>query len=408
MTRYDDLDRALLAFFDFEAAAPAPDRLLENAMTTTQRHRPRPAWSARLHAGSVPTPRGETTRTLLIAAALVALLLAIVGVALVGGGRPTTPLLTDTRVAPSAPPASTAPIAGGPVDETFRATWIAETRSLPQLGTGAGPVSMTISPNGTAISAANFAPGAAFDSTISATGDSEVRLTLDRPSGGCETGEVGTYRAALSGDGSTLTLFGTDDCATRAEALVRTWGRSLADPTSIGAGFVATMDPPFQVTLPDQPLSARTLDDMIEIGGVDGFSLMAFRNPQGFVDACSTEEERVPYTPGAAAFADFLEQNPALVTLSREELKISGLPAIHIVTDVNRVDPPCAMPEGGLYLWTPKDCVCHFVGEHDSLYLVDLPSGDTMMFEVSPVDETNPIERQIIDTIRIPATVPSG
>lgn len=408
MTRYDDLDRALTAFFDFEAAAPAPDSLLESAMTTTERHRPRPAWSARLHAGSVPAPRGETSRTLLIAAALVALLLAIAGIALVGGGRPTTPLLADASVAPSMPAPSAAAAASGPVEEALRATWIANTRPLTQLGTGAGPVSMTISSNGTSLSAANFAPGATFDSTISIVDDGEVRLALDRPSGGCEIGALGTYRTSLSEDGSTLTLSGTDDCATRAEALARTWGRSLAASTSIGAGFVTTMDPPFQVTLPDQPLSARTLDDMIEIGGVDGFSLMAFRNPQGFVDACSTAEKRVPYTPGAAAFADFLEQNPALVTLSREELTIDGLPAIHIVTEVQRVDPPCQEPESGLYLWTPKDCLCHFTGGHDSLYLVDLPGGDTMMFEVSPVDETNPLERQVIDTIRIPATVPSG
>jgi hypothetical protein len=61
-------------------------------------------------------------------------------------------------------------------------------------------------------------------------------------------------------------------------------------------------------------------------------------------------------------------------------------------------------------LWTPKDCDCHFVlgpGDRDSLYLVDVGK-DTFMFEVMPVDETKPIERQIIDSIRIPATLPAG
>ena len=66
----------------------------------------------------------------------------------------------------------------------------------------------------------------------------------------------------------------------------------------------------------------------------------------------------------------------------------------------------CDNPSDGLYLWTPKDCVCHFTGGHDSLYLVDVDDETMVMFEVSPVDETNPIERQVIDSIRIPAAVP--
>ncbi len=69
---------------------------------------------------------------------------------------------------------------------------------------------------------------------------------------------------------------------------------------------------------------------------------------------------------------------------------------------------PCAEPPDGLYLWTPKDCLCHFVGGHDSLYIVDLPNGDTLMFEVSPVDEDNPVERQVIDSLQIPARLPGS
>jgi hypothetical protein len=408
MTRFDDLDRALTAYFDVEAAAPAPAGLLETAMTTSSGRRPRPAPLARLHAGSLPSPRRETTRTLLIAAALVALLAALVGFALLGGGtRPTKPLVAVPSTGPSSEPS--APIAGAPVDLGFRATWLANTRELQLLGTGSGPVSMTISANGTSLSAANFAPGATFDSTISKVADGQVRLVLDVASGGCEPGAVGTYRWNQSDDGSLLTLTGDDACATRAEALTRTWGRSLVGSTSRGSGFANSMTPMFSVALPDQNLSSRTLDDWIEVGGPGGFALSAFKNPQGFADACSTDEVRVPFVPGAAAFADFLEHNPSLVTQSREAVTVGGLPAIHIVTDVNRgASAPCAEPPDGLYLWTAKACNCHVVGGQDSLYIVDLPSGDTMMFEVSPVDATNPVERQIIDSIRIPADVPSG
>jgi hypothetical protein len=269
-------------------------------------------------------------------------------------------------------------------------------------------VQLTISNDGTRLAAANFAPGAEFDSTISAIAPNQFRAVLDTASGGCPEGAVGTYRWTLTdpGDLVGLTSIG-DECASRGDALGRTWARSLANPTTVGAGYVDTMGAPFSVVLPDQTLAARTLPDMIEIGGTDGFSLMAFRNPQGFVDACSDKQARVPYQAGAKAFADFLQHNKALRTVSREELTIDGNHAIHIVT-VEKPGACAQVPADGLYLWTPKDCQCHFVGGHDSLYLIDEPNGDTLMLEVSPVDETNPVERQIIDSIRLPATIPGG
>jgi hypothetical protein len=81
MTRFDDLDRALASFFDGEAAAPAPDGLLELVTTRSARRRPRPAWQARLHASSVRmTPASlPVSRALLLGIAiLVALATAVV------------------------------------------------------------------------------------------------------------------------------------------------------------------------------------------------------------------------------------------------------------------------------------------------------------------------------------------
>jgi hypothetical protein len=412
MTRFDDLDRALTAYFDSEVVAPAPAGLLENALITTGRHRPRPAWRARLRVRAVHFPRSETARTMLIAAGLVALLLLIAGLALVGGSRKSNPPLIDSATpSPSASISpSTGPVAGTPLEDSFRATWLGNTRALPLLGTGAGPVSMAISGTGTSLSAANFAPGATFDSTISAIGGGRVQLVLDRESGGCASGAVGTYDIRQSDDGSLLDLSSvSDECATRAEALTRTWGRSLLAVTSRGSGFITSLSPSFSVSLPDKPLSSRTLDDFFEIGSPDGFGFTGYRNPVGFVDPCSTAEERHGWVPGADAFADFLQQHPALTTISRSETTVAGLRAIHIVI-VGRSDyAPCPTPPDGFYLWTPKDCACHFVlgpGDRDSLYLVDT-GAETLMFEVFPVDETDPIERQVIDSIRIPAEPPS-
>jgi Tol biopolymer transport system component len=51
MTRFDDLDRALTAWFEDEAAAPAPAGLLERVATATASRRRRPAWSVALTNG---------------------------------------------------------------------------------------------------------------------------------------------------------------------------------------------------------------------------------------------------------------------------------------------------------------------------------------------------------------------
>jgi Kelch motif len=56
MTRFDDLDRALEAYFDGETVAPAPTGLLELVAAATSRHRPRTTWLARVRErGLQPT-----------------------------------------------------------------------------------------------------------------------------------------------------------------------------------------------------------------------------------------------------------------------------------------------------------------------------------------------------------------
>jgi hypothetical protein len=405
MTRFDDLDRALTSYFDIEAVAPAPAGLLESAMDTTSRHRPRAAWHARLRAGSVSAPRGESARTLLIAAGLVALLLAIVGFALLGGSPTPRPNLGVTEASPStlpsAEPASNA-IAAGVADEALRSTWLADT--------GEGRVQLSINGAGSALSARGVILGGSFDSAVASGDDGLLELTLDRNTANCTAGDVGHYRAMLSSERDLLTLLSLDDeCLARTTALGRSWGRSLLDGTTEGSGFVTSMPEPFRVDLPDQSLVSRTLPDMVEIAGQDEFSLLVFRNPVGFADPCSTEEVRVPYVAGADAFADFLQQNPALTTLSVEETTVAGYRTIHIVTVGKTDGAPCDSPPNGYYIWTPKDCDCHFVtgpDGKDSTYLVEVGE-DTYMFIVSPPDVGGPVETGIMDSLELPARLPA-
>lgn len=113
MTHFDDLDRALDAYFDLEAAAPEPAGLLESVTVATSARRPRSGWLAQLGSGGATRSILQPSDGSRLAAfgAIAALLLAIAAVvALVGGQRP-TPLLVTV---PSASPSTTSVPSGTP------------------------------------------------------------------------------------------------------------------------------------------------------------------------------------------------------------------------------------------------------------------------------------------------------
>jgi len=83
MTRSDDLDRVLASFFAGEAAAPAPEGLLELVTAATSVRRPRQAWSARLRASAGPMAPASPSFSRVIVIGL-AILLALAAAAVVG------------------------------------------------------------------------------------------------------------------------------------------------------------------------------------------------------------------------------------------------------------------------------------------------------------------------------------
>jgi len=90
MTRFDDLDRGLVAFLEQEAAAPVSPDVLDDALRATSRVRPRSAWRARLddrggiRLAILPT---SDVRGLALLAALAALLLVLAAIGFAGGSR---------------------------------------------------------------------------------------------------------------------------------------------------------------------------------------------------------------------------------------------------------------------------------------------------------------------------------
>jgi hypothetical protein len=391
---FDDIARAWLDLMPSEAPERSIDAVLD-AVETTPQARP---WRRGSWRGS------PMTRLALVGAAVVAL---------IAGGllilpRLQTNVATPPSTGPSAaPPSPSAPSSatGAQFDDALRATWVAFANGSPVLGNGSGPVSLEFSAAGNGVSATNFGPGYDFPSTVAPLDGGQLEFVLARDSGACRAGDRGTYLARLSADRSELVLASmSDDCRNRSVVFQRTWARSLLGATTVGAGVVDSMDPAFAVKLPDQSYQTRTLDDFAEIASSSGFSLMAFKNPQTFVDPCSTQEERVPYVAGADAFFDHFRTNDAFDVGEVTELQVDGHRALHANVGGKSYYARC--PGQDLYQYTPQACNCHFIvgpGGTDSMYVVEVGT-DSYLFIVSPFLSRD--ERAVIDSIRIPYQIP--
>jgi len=393
MSEQRDFGRIANAWLDL-MPSDAPDRAIAavlKAVETTPQVRP----------SFIDGFRRSPTMTRIALVAWALLIAAIGAYALITGAQP--PKQTAPSTAPSTAP--TAQAGGGALADTLRAEWISFTSENPILENGAGPVSLTIGPSGVDVIAANFGPGLEYPSTTTAIGADQFEVALTRDGRNCRAGDRGTYRWSLSADRSQLTLTSVaDSCPKRMTVLERTWARSLTGPTIVGSGVVDSLDPDFAITLPDDTYATRTLDDFVEIASQAGVALMVFKNPQPFVDACSTNQERVPYEPGADAFIATFRANDAFDVSPTEELTVGGHRTLHVNIGGKANYARC--PGEALYLYTPRECLCHFVvgqGDTDSTYLIEVGE-DTFMFVVSPINSPN--ERAIIDSIRIPFDLP--
>ena len=388
---FDQIARAWLDLMPDEAPDRTIDAVLQAVATTPQVIRP------------TAVKRRLLTMNRFVSAGIAAAILVAAGTFLVIT-RPTTPGIGSPSQPPLASPL-TSPSASS-LAADLRSTWIGVANTNPVLSNGAGPVSLSIGQLGMEIDASNFGPGHGYASAASQTGPNRFEVVLDQAGGGCAAGARGIYAWTLTPDRSLLTLDAvSDDCAGRPLVFARQWARSLVGPTTVGAGYVDSIDPMFRVTLPDDSYQTRTLADFVEIASSGELSLMVFKNPQPFVDPCSDSEERVPYQPGAAAFVDHFRKDDAFIVGNSTSLKIDGHNAVHVV--IGGKDNYARCPGRDLYEYTPKACVCHFIvgpGGADSMYLVEI-GPDTYMFIVSPLG--TPSEQAVIDSIRIPVELPA-
>ena len=102
MTRFDDLDRALGAYLDQEAAAPAPTSVLEDALAATSQRHSRPRWQAGLSATRHAGAGSGSSRVAIVAVGTAAVLLGLLAFGLlVGAPRQPSPLV-DAPLLPTA------------------------------------------------------------------------------------------------------------------------------------------------------------------------------------------------------------------------------------------------------------------------------------------------------------------
>ena len=395
MTEHTDIDRLLETWFD-DGPTAMPDRVVTVVADRIGRQGQRHTWLL---------DRRPKVNLFLKVALAAALGIAVIGGAIfLAGSRNTTPTPAPLpSAAPSSAVDASAPAQTG-VDDALRSRWVAFDPGSDVLGTGSGPIDLTMTASGRDLSVGNLGAAGSFASTVLEATEDQIRIALVRDSRSCVAGTEGTYRWALSGDGAQLSLTAvSDDCTDRPIALARTWSRSLVGSTTNGAGVVDAFEPMFEIVLPDGAYDVRTLTDFVEVAKADGAGLTAWKNPQGFANPCA-QPERYPYKPGADALVAYFRQNPGFNVIEATPLEIDGHHAVHLVTEAKPDYAPC--PNQELLLFTPKACDCHWIagpGFRDSFYVVDVGE-DTVVFELNPVDPA--AESPITKTLRIPARLP--
>ena len=281
----------------------------------------------------------------------------------------------------------------------MRRAWVADLPATLSFAGEAGPrrLALNFTPDGTAASV-RVSAIPRMSAGADAPGPSEIRFTSSAAGGAinqdgtalpaCTVGDEGRYRWSISADSYLLTLTRiADACAARAAILDRTWAQSVRGDGLGDRGVVDAFAPEFAATLPHGAFSSIRTSDAIEIwAGDESVGLLAWKDPQGFIDSCDSTLGRVPMAPGGDAFVAYLRQHAGIKVISTTPLTIDGSKATHVVVEA-LTDFPCAL--GWVEMYQPKGETSgrtwHLEpGVRDGLYIIDRPDA-TVMLEVLPL-----------------------
>jgi hypothetical protein len=410
MKRQGDIDGVLEAWF-LDGPSEMPARLFEGVLDRIERVPQRPLARLQLRF----TDMTATTRWLAAGAAAVL----VVGVGFFALGRGPGP---STGASPSPTPSETPALSTQfalQVPEALRHPYLGPVRAVD--GVQTGDVSQFSFTSRTFV----YHNGVA-DYLLAAAGveGDEIVIHSGAASPGCADGDEGRYPFSTSPGGSILTIEpGTDDCASRAQAVPGTWQRSdCHNPDNwclgvVEAGtFVSQYFDPVALTNDESRADYGRLtytvpdgwannDDWPSMygfmrassyaaGGVnegqvapDTLTLLA-RPSAASLDNCKDEPE-----PGVgtdrAALAAWIRSHPGLAVTERPDIVVDGRPATVLDLAVrddwtetcDPASPFIAAPIFiGEYHWALAD------GDRMRVVLFDLSTGTTVAITVDPED----------------------
>ncbi len=195
-------------------------------------------------------------------------------------------------------------------------------------------------------------------------------------------------------------------CPARSAVLARSWARSLGADSRGGRGVVDAFAPGFLATLPDGRYAASRSSDAIEIWASDErIGLLAWKDPQGFIDPCDQAKGRYDIAPTTDAFVAYFTQNAGFELISADPMRIDGRPAVLLVV---RAESTVRCQTGFLSEFQPKaetsDLSWHLdPGIIDRLALVEV-DGHLVMLEVLPLQPA--AETTVLQSVRFIGAVP--
>jgi hypothetical protein len=417
----DDFDRIARAWLE-AMPAEAPDRVIDSvrhAVERTPQARPSRA------IGRWRLPDMNRSLFVAIAAAVVLLVGGLAAVQLRGTapqGGPTataaigvaspsssptpraTPPATPTTTAPTASPLGSGPTPGitaVPMPEALHGKWVAGVGQVDGLVDHDPGVRLLVNGDGSFSLQTNVYGNTTLHGVPTAATGDQVTLVTDRDGSTCVKGDVGRYGWSVSADGSELTLTAvSDDCATRAKTLARTWLRVADAGSAGGRGALAVFDPAVVLTLPSGMWLADTWIDAIALhdGSTD---VVVAKDPWGVTEPCAPGSgQPKPIKQGTDAFVAHLKTLPG-VTVKTKALTIDGHPAVHVTlsSDASTACASGSIVEYGVKSVTSGAKFGLTPGDADNLYVVALPSS-TYVIGVTGTGLTPAQEQALISSVR--------
>ena len=423
MTPIDRFERQLPAALTDLADPRTPDYVID-ILGQTARTRQRPAWASlerwlHMDVPSTASTRHTRWRPLTLLAVIAGLaLIALGAVALSGGSQRGTikpPLASAAAELPAATIASpaTASSAPGPIPAAIVGTWIAPVREVPGLFQAAtSEITFDDLKDDVAAPGFSIALGARSFGQEARADEVEpgILRLVSRPSpGGCQDRDVGRYRWSMPADDRLVLELVSDQCAARSTITPGTWVRSGVGATDGGVGIAADFRPFFEFTLPAGTYRGRgNLHDAISIDGTDGSTFKAWKDVDGFVDACDDSKGRLDLDPGIDPFLAHLASSRGLAVGGTTETTIDGHRAVKVdLTTKSGLDPAGCF-DGGVLQWVPHAWDAgeyHLgIGQRDTVLVTDV-DGATIVFEI--LDGSGAVPQAVVDSIRFIDALPS-